>query len=224
MQSKTPHLLFLLILLFGFQSASAQGEAKIDFRTLGLTRGISSNLFFHNGRAFEELPLAYFRPSREMSGALGEEGQLGLFTKETNEEDEEVFVPYTQIPIPGGSVQILILATHNGNGVSVYAVDDNLSSNDKDWLYINASTTPVAVQLGDGNEPFGVAPGESTFHRANVTSGQGAAIRVAVYKENGWERVYSRFLPIYEGQRSMIIFLQQNGRVTVHNFFEAIKR
>lgn len=205
-------------------SAQTPEVQTVDFRTLGLTRGVSSDLFFQTAEGYEPLPLRYFRPSSNMTAILAENGSLPIFTKEETLENGIQYVFHGQVAVPGGSGRVLLLGGQSNGRISFNAVSDNLSENDRDWLYINTTNTPIAVQLGEGNSPIGVAPGESIFHRTNVESGKGAAVRVAVFREEGWDRIYSRFWPIYEGQRSMVIFMDYGDQIKVHNFFEAVER
>lgn len=223
----TCHTFFLglLALIFTLQICLAQSEEEVptlDFRTLGLTRGISSDLFYATRDGFEKLPLSYFRPSSGKTARLAEDGSLPLFREVTDPEEGITYIPHTRVRIPEGSKQILILGAGTDDGLKLNAVKDNISSSNQDWLLINVSPTPMAIQLGDEDQPIRVAPGASVIHQVDLESGKGAAIQVAAFKENNWERVYSRFWPIYDGQRCMVIFLELNGEIKVYNFFEAV--
>ncbi len=208
-----------------FTMSAEDGELpSIEFRTLGLTRGIQTDLYYYTEEGFEKLPMAYFRPSQSMTGTVIEDGNLPLFRQITDPEGEIQYVIDRTVVVANRSSQILLLGAHSEEELTLNAVRDNLSGNHLDWLFINITGMPIAVQLGDQNEPVGVGPGRSVFHKANLEADTGAAIRVAVFKEEGWIPIYSRFWPIYSNQRSMVVFIEVGGEVRVHNFFEAVKR
>jgi len=219
----------LIVFLFASVCAAQPAAAdptpipRIEIRTLGLTRGIQTDLYYHNTEGFEKLPLAYYRPSATLRAAVDENGNLPLFSRVTTPEGEIQFLLHSRVAVPAGSRQILILGAQNEERVVMNAVADNLSDSSRDWLFINISQMPVAVELGEGNPLLLVPPSQSVFHEAQVVSGEGASIHVVVYKENAWERVYSRFWPIYSNQRNMVVFLESAGEIQVVNFFEPIR-
>ncbi len=201
---------------------NAEGFKTIRMRTMGLERIPDVGIFYYGKSDFEKLPIANFRPSSSMPVTISVDGILTLLKRVENPEGGYLYNPFVQLRVPSDSRQIILFAAMSGGDVTFKAVADNLSPNARDWLYINTTQTPIAVQLGEDNKPVGVAPGQSVSHRAEVEAGSGAAIRVAAYKEDKWDLVYSRFWPIYENQRSMVIFIEEAGEVKVYNFFEAV--
>jgi hypothetical protein len=204
------------------QSTNATGGETIQLRTLSMEKITVSDIYYQKQNSYEKLPIAYFRPSPSMPVTIDEDRTLTFFERAENPEGGYLYTIQSQTKVPADSRQIILFATTVDEQIYFKAVSDNLSSDARDWLYINTTDTPIAVQLGEANKPVGLAPGQSTSHRAEVEAGSGAAIRVAVYKEDGWKRIYSRFWPIYEGQRSMVVFVEEAGKIKVYNFFEAV--
>ncbi|HAV13082.1 MAG TPA: hypothetical protein DCX06_06270 [Opitutae bacterium] len=208
------------------QSAEPSGGAsgEIRLRTLGLSNMAETKIYYQTGGSFEVLPITYFRPSASFTASISEDGALPLFTRDIDSEGGYLYNVHSSVSFPADSRQIIVFASSNGEQVGFRAVADNLSSNARDWLYINTTQTPIAVQLGEANKPVALPPGQSVAHKAEVQEGSGAAIRVAVYEESGWKRIYSRFWPIYENQRSMVIFVEQAGKIRVYNLFDAVSQ
>jgi hypothetical protein len=190
----------------------------VRFRTLVLEDATSKQLFFHERNEYTELPLRVMRPSDSYVARLLADGSLPLFERFQGEDGVFEYRLHKRINLPQNSKQVLILAAGSGDDLAFKAISDNLSSSDRDWLYINTSKAMLAVQLGEKNKPVGIKPGASVFHQTNVEYGRGAPVRVAMRENGEWKRVYSRFWPIREGQRMMIIFMERDGELTVHRF------
>lgn len=212
------------LLLLGLRDVAAQspGDANIRFRTLAMSAGIEAELYFSNGSQYELLPLSHYRPSRVHTAKRDNDGNLLLFEKVMGEDDVVKYVPTRRVAIPKGSRQVLLLVAELDGRIGISASNDNISNNDKDWLFINTTQAPIALQLGDGNKPISLPAGESVSQQVNVETGKGAAVRVAAYEEDGWKRIYSTFWPIYEGQRSLVICVQDGKKIRVRNFFESV--
>ena len=210
----------------GTSSAQAsQAEMpRVQFRTLALQRFAKEDVFYKTNTGFAKLPLDYFRPSPKEMAVLLPNGSFPIFEKTETAELGVQYVLKDRIALPAGSRRILILAAQTADKIALKAVADNLSSNGNDWLYINVTRSPIAVQLGDKNKPFPVLPGESVFNRADVVVGEGVPIRVVAKIDDDWEKIYARFWPVYAGQRCMVIFLENEGKIDVFNFFEAVDK
>lgn len=205
-----------------FGQKEEQEPAKIEFRTLALDSGLKEKLFFRNEDGYEELSISHYRPSQKQKAMLTLDGKLPFFKKVTNPETGIEYVVTHQVAIPTGSKKFLLLAANLGDRIGFNAIQDNLGSDNDDWLLINASRLPVLIQVGKQNEPIPVSPGRSVFHRVDIESGTGAVIKVAAKEKSGWNRTYSTVWPIYEGQRMLVIFIENNETVEVRNFFESI--
>lgn len=212
------------LLLLGLQDVSAQstGDANIRFRSLAMSAGIEAELYFSNGSQYELLPLSHYRPSRVQTAKRDKDGNLLLFEKVTNDDGAVQYVPKRRVAIPKGSRQVLLIVAELDGRIGVSASNDNLSNNDKDWLFINTTQAPIALQLGENNKPISLPAGGSVSQQVNVETGRGAAVRVAAFEEDSWKKVYSTFWPIYEGQRSLVICVQDGKKIRVRNFFESV--
>lgn len=203
-------------------SGQVSGNSDIRFRTLAMESGLEGELYFKNGSNFKLLPLPNSRPSESGVADRDSNGSLLLFKELQNDEGEIEYIPDVSVSIPKGSRQVLILAAKQNDKINAIAVNDNLNANERDWLMINVTDVPLALQLGHGEKPVPIPPGQSVFYEAKVKTGSGAAVKVAAYKEEGWKRVYSTFWPIYEGQRGLIICIQDGDSIRVKYISEKV--
>jgi hypothetical protein len=198
-------------------------QASIRFRIMALhTLNDSEDFFYRSREGFEPVRISHFRPSEEMTAMLAPDGQISFFTREEASDGETKYSIMGRSSVPSGSRQILVLAAKVNEQLVMTSVADNLSESDQDWLFINASKMPLAVMLGKGVKPFPIRPGQSVFHQPEVPKGTGARIQVVGKKESGWERVYSTYWPIREGQRGLIIFMSVGDDIRVKNIPEAV--
>ena len=222
------HLLKLVFFILLAQVWGVTGFAQtaesliINFRTLALSAGIDLELYFNSGSDFKQLSASHYRPSSVEKAKLNEDQNLSLYKKIQNEDGVVEFVFEKQIKIPAESEQVLLIIAETSGRVGVFAASDNLSKDHREWLFVNTTRTQLAFQLGDGSNPISLPPGDSVRYLVDVEAGRGAAIRIAAYKEKGWDRVYSTYWPIYEDQRSLVICLQDGERIRVRNFFESV--
>jgi hypothetical protein len=228
-------LLTFCLAVLCWQTAPAQtGGAAISptpeqiptvrFRTLGLEGDIGKELFFREAEQYTELPLRFMKTSDSSVARLLADGSLPLFERVESEEGGYQYKLFTRMNLPQNSKRVLILAAGAGERLAFKAIADNLSSSDKDWLYINTSKAMLAVQLGEESKPVGIGPGASVFHRTDLEYGRGAPVRVAMRENGEWKRAYSRFWPIREGQRMIVIFMEREDELVVYRFSDNVER
>ncbi|HKK17225.1 MAG TPA: hypothetical protein VJ952_00980 [Opitutales bacterium] len=215
-------LLYGACLLFlGASLSSAESTGKtIQFRALALEKNLNAELYYKDGSDYILLPLSHYRPSTQSTAACDDTGKLLLFEKLETEGGKVVFQQKVKVAVPNLSKQVLLLAGNHDDKTRVIAVEDNLSGDDKDWLFINTTKSPMAFQIGDANKPFPLPPWQSVPKRVQVDSGKGAAIRVAAFQKEEWKRVYSTYWPIYDGQRALVICVTRGNKTQVLNFFD----
>lgn len=217
---------FLLASLVVAQTPSAPVQPEIPvikFRSLALEKTIKRELYYNDGSDYESLQLSHYRPSLTRKGRLDNSGNLLIFNKSVNAEGVEVYNVANRVAIPSNSRRVLLLSIEQDNTVIFKAVDDNLSANDREWLFINASRTQLALQLGEGNSPFSLPPSQAVPYEVQVQPGTGSQIQVAAFdKDDGWKKIYSTYWPIYEKQRGLVICIEINGKIVVKRFFDAV--
>lgn len=219
---------FLMALLAGLLigtplRAREDLPSTVSLRTLALAPDMETDLFIRSEDAYEPLGFSHYQPSKALL-ALTASGRavLPLYRQVPAESGETVYAKAREVRLPEGASQVILLGTRNGEGVALVAVKDNLGADERDWLLVNATRRPIAFQLGSDTKPRPIPPGEAVFYRVEVPSGKGAAVRVAAFMDEGWERFYSTFWPVYEGQRGLIIFVPDGERVRLSNFFETV--
>lgn len=220
-------LLLALPLMLGtniFAQTNEDGApASVRFRIMALQSSVESDgLFYRSKDGFKPLAFTHYRPTNEMTGMLAPDGRLPFFTREQTPEGETRYAINSFSNVPNGSPQILVLAAMANDQLVMNSVADNKSNSDEDWLFINASTTPLAVMLGKDVEPFPIRAGQSVFHRPQLPTGKGTRIQIAMREQAGWERVYSTYWPIREGQRGLVIIVEVEADIRVKYIPESV--
>lgn len=196
-------------------------------RTLALGPEIRPEVYVHSGGEYLELPFSHYQPSSRSFEVQVPGGILTLFREGTDESGAAAFVPFKKVNVPVGTARILLLAGKGQTpGTPLFvAVGDNLrTGDDREWLLINATSFTLAFQLGSETKPIPLSAGKSVPFRIAVQPGGGAAVRVAAYFEDGWDRFYSGFWPVYENQRGLVIFVPDpRKKVRLLNFFESVQ-
>lgn len=224
MTMMTKHILCLITLGLNLHICMGQTQKvqTIDFRALAMTSGIETQLYYMNGESFEGLTATHYRPSARKTAHCDEEGRLILFEKVINPEGIETYIVKRRVGIPNESRQVLLLLAQSKDSLGIVAVHDNLSTNDKDWLFINLTPSPLLIQLGKENEPFRVSSGQALSYQVKLDTGRGAAVLIAALMEEKWKRVYSTFWPVEHGQRALVICVPDGKKVGVRKFYDSV--
>lgn len=218
-------LLALLACLLVKSPLSAQEDSvvTVSLRALALVPDLEIDLFVRSDDGFERLVFSHYQPSKALLATSAPGGaRLPLYGEVPVEGGGMEYAVSREVALPERSAQVLLLAARRGDEVALVAVKDNLGADERDWLLVNATRRPIAFQLGGETQPQPIPPGESVFYQVEVPTGKGAAVRVAAFMDEGWERFYSTFWPVYEGQRGLIIFMPDGEQIRLINFLEAV--
>lgn len=195
----------------------------IKIRVLALDKHIDQKFYFFDGNDYFSPRFSQQGPSiKAFPVTVFDDWQLPIYKKKETDEGEVYYQVYLRIVLPAGSKQVLIISSKLDNVVSMVAVEDNFSQNDRDWLLINTTAVPLAFRMGNESRPLPLPPNESVPFQIEVEAGKGAVVRIAAYNDPGWKLIYSTFWPVYEGQRGLIVFMQSGERVVVRNFYEPV--
>jgi hypothetical protein len=192
----------------------------VTFRSLAFQPGIKAELYVNNGNEFERFQFSHLRPSGFSTGRLDAEGDLVLFEKHQNSEGVEEFLVNRRVTIPQGGDHVLLLIVQSEERLGIFSIEDNLSENDKDWLFLNITPSRLVIKLGEGTKPFPLEPGEVLPYQIPFESGEGIPVQILAWENEKWKRVYSTYWPVYDGQRSMVVCIPDGEKIRVKNYFE----
>lgn len=224
MKSLTRMILFTacLLMLPALSTHANEGSGTIQLRVLSLVQNLGQEYYFFDGSDYHAPRFSHHRPSRTtLDSVITAEGMLPVFIQQDVAGELSHQLVF-QLALPKGAKQVLVIAAKTGNQVSMVALADNLSTNYRDWMLINSTATPLVFQFGEGKTLIQVPPGQSVPIQIEADFGTGAAVRIAAFREEGWELIYSTFWPVYEGQRGLIIFMQDGENIRLRNFFEPV--
>jgi hypothetical protein len=212
----------LFALLTAPLTLSAQVETRpLQVRTLALDSKPISGFYIATSSGYQELSFSIHQPSAIYSAQTAE--TLPLYKQQTNETGEIEYILFKQLPLPQAGRRILLIGLKSNDAAKFVAIQDNFGEGDsQDWLLVNVSSKALAFQVGNLT-PIPIQPRQSMPLRINSLRAQGATVKVAARFDEGWEKFYSTFWPIYENQRCLVLFVPDGESIHVRNFFETVK-
>ncbi len=124
--------------------------------------------------------------------------------------------PPTMVKLPPNSPEILLLAWSSGKETRYLAIKDDFSSSkNDDWLLINTTNAPIAIQVGQDTKAKQVGPGTYEPFKISAPVNEGAAVTAAVLDQKKWRPIYSTYWPIYADQRCIIFFVADGKKIRV---------
>jgi hypothetical protein len=118
---------------------------------------------------------------------------------------------------------VLILGWMSGETPRFLAIPDPYgTAKGDDWLLINSTTTPVALQIGANSKPVVITASSHQAHHITVPSNGGAAVTLADRKNGEWQTFYSTYWPIHPDKRCLILLVQDNDRIRVKQIFDEL--
>ena len=220
---KIDYILSFLVLVLGTATLSGQSETRpVQVRTLALDSKPIAGLFVETKSGYQELKFSVYQPSVIVQAQALE--TLRIYRQQPNAESEPSYVVFKQLELPQDGRRILLIGLQSDAGVGLIPIQDNFGAGDsKDWLLVNASSKPLAFQVGSETAPIPVPALQSIPMRIDVPAGKGATIRVAARYDEGWKKFYSTFWPVYANQRCLVLFVPDGDSIRVRNFFEVIE-
>ena len=207
----------LLLLL----STVARSEEQIAVRTLAMRAEEMPELFIHTGKEYLPLAFSAVQPGdRVMASAAN---PLLLYRSEAGTGSEEGYVIAHRVKLPPQAAGILLLGWQDGqNGRFVAIADEFAKARYNDWLLINASRHPIAFKAGDTARPLLLKPGVSTTHRLAAAEGEGIEITAQASLKGMVRTFFSTFWPVYADKRSVVVFMDNDSRILVKRFSDAL--
>ncbi|MEM0964595.1 MAG: hypothetical protein AAGJ81_00405 [Verrucomicrobiota bacterium] len=192
------------------------------FRTLAVNPDPIEGLYVNSSNEFKELKFA--RNFLSSSFDVQVQNALNLYHQIPGEGGETTFALHSQIPIPSGSTQGVLIGLTGANGPMFNIIDDNLdAARNTDWMLVNATKENLVFNVGDSLAPIPIASGKSVMHTVKAKPGGGALVKVAFRQEEEWKKFYSSVWPIYEDQRYFILFVPNGDSVRLVKYFDVVQ-
>lgn len=205
-----PRLLpFLLVL--GLLPAAAQ---QVEVRALALTPGDFPDVYVQGKDGFAPLAFSKIQPSAPLKAKAS--GFLPVYKRSAAGEGDKAYKIASRVKLPGDVDGILLLGMANGDKVRFVAVKDDIkSAGSRDWVMINASSKPVAFQVGKNSKPMRINPGETKLERVQVDDEKGASVVAHAPFDDKLKKFYSTYWPIRADRRSMVLFVDDGRKIRV---------
>lgn len=151
------------------------------------------------------------------------ESDLLLYEKKMNDKGEEIYQVAEKVNLPVGAKGFLVLGWKDEEKYRYLAINDNFSAAKyNNWLMINTTSKPLAVQIGKKNKPFGLKPNQATNYEVESPEGAGAAVMGRAMLEGEVKTFYSTYWPIRKGERSIVIFVERGDRISVKKISDSL--
>jgi len=214
-------ILALLVVAALAPLIQAQTE-KLTIRTLSLGSATFPKLWAMEGTTSVAVPFSKIQPSEPLR--LDGGNPLRMFKGELNEKGLPADTAPTLVKIPTES-SILLLGWMDGETPHFFPIPDPFTiAKHDDWLVINASTLPVAVQIGAATKPTTIKPSSHSSIRVTAPVNAGAAVVIAAQKENAWKTIYSTYWPIYPDKRCLVVIAQDGKKMRINVISDEFKK
>ncbi len=216
--------LFILLLFVPYlcgQLAQAQAR-EIGVRGLALQRGESMPERYVKVKGGHEF--VYFLSSQPVKLIKAiVETELFLYEKKLNDEGEEIYVIAERIKLPSGARGVLVLGWKGKEKFQYLAIKDHFSdAKYNDWLMINTTSKPLAIQVGKKKKPFILKEKRETVCKIDSPEEVGAAVLGRVNIEGEVKTFYSTYWPIRKGERSIVVFVEKGERIITRKISDSL--
>lgn len=202
------------ILAFLLLAAVSVSAAPVKIRALALGSGEFPECFVKEGSKFVPIRFSKTQPSPMVKATLV--SPLPIFIPTPDGEGDAEYSVAAKATLPAGAESVLLLGTMSGKEVKLVALkDDILSAGSKDWMLVNATTKPIAFQAGDDESPVLIKPGSSESHRITAEDGKGTAVSAQAKFGEKVKTIYSTYWPVFPDKRSLVLFVEIDGKIKV---------
>lgn len=201
--------------------ALAQSE-KLDLRTLSLGSSDFPQLWALNAATPVAIPFSAIQPSEPLR--LNRSDPLRIFKGALNAKGQPADLTPTLVKLPAAS-SILLLGWMVADTPHFFPIPDPFTTaRNDDWLVINSTTKNVAIQIGANTKPTPVKPSSHAPIRVTAPANEGAAVIVAIPKDQGWKTIYSTYWPIYPDKRCLVILVEDGAKIRVKVVCDEFKK
>ncbi len=215
-------LLFLLPICVQLLGGTLIGQT-IGVRTLALDESATEIERYVKTADGYKLLVFLIRHPGELVDTNVDERNLPIYKKMIQPSEEPSFQVVQQLKLPYGAKSVLILGWSVSGEERYMVVDDKfLDASYNDWLMINTVSKTVGLRIGKDEKPFIIKPNSIQICKVTTPGGKGAAVLGRTKLDDEMETFYSTYWPIREGERSIVIFVEQGERVKVRKISDAL--
>ena len=203
----------VLSLVCSSPSAWSQGGEKINIRCMALNNEPMPEMKVHTTDGLVTLDFSPIQPSLAVRASFA--NPLPLYGLDSAPGKKDGPPPVT-VKLPSNAREILLLAWINGETTSYLAIKDDFSSSKRDdWLLVNTTAAPIAIQVGHETQTKRVGPGAYEPFKVLAPANEGAAVTAAVLREKKWHPFYETYWPVYADKRNIIFFFADGKKIRV---------
>lgn len=200
---------------------SAQSE-KLDLRTLSLGSTDFPQLWALNATTPVAIAFSTIQPSEPLR--LNRTDPLRIFKGKLNDKGQPADPTPTLVKLPTDS-SILLLGWMVADTPRFFPIPDPFTAaRTDDWLVINSTARNVAIQIGANTKPTPVKPSSHAPIRVTAPVNEGAAVIVAIPKDQGWKTIYSTYWPIYPDKRCLVLIIEDGAKIRVKVICDEFKK
>ena len=217
----TRFCLLLCLLPFVLHGQEAR-PVDVGVRALALDRTLElPERYLKTAEGFELLPISNRQPGERIETRSA--GRIALYRKSVGEHDEEAFDLAEQVVVPEGAKSILLLVWQTQEGIRFLPVDDNFAgAGYDDWLMINTTSKAIGFRIGEATDPFFLKPNSIETCKIAAPKDAGTPVIGRIRSNGKIKTFYSTYWPVRSGERSLVLFVEQNNRIRVEKISDAL--
>lgn len=215
-------LLIPLCLLLGLIAPISAEDAKVTIRTLAINATTFPELWAMGSG--DAVPLVFSATQPSLPLRLDRVAPFTVYSGALDAKKKPTDASPTLIPLPDASSVLLLGWMREGKPRFLPIPDPFGTAKKDDWLLINSTSTPVAVQIGADSKPVIIKASAHQALRITAPSDGGVAVTFASNKDGEWRKFYSTYWPIHSDKRCLILLVQDETRIQVKQIFDELPK
>jgi hypothetical protein len=210
----------VLSLVCSSPAAWSQGGEKISIRCMALNNEPMPEMKLMTTDGLVTLDFSPIQPTAAVRARFA--NPLPLYGPGSAPGKKDGPPPVT-VKLPADAKEILLLSWISGETTSYLAIKDDFSSSGRDdWLLINTTGTPIAIQVGKETQAKRVGPGAYEPFKIVAPANEGAAVTAAVLRDKKWHPIYETYWPIYADKRNIVLFVADGKKIRVRPVWDQL--
>lgn len=192
-----------------------QPEGRFPLRVMALSESGLPEVYVKAGANYVLLEFSATQPSLTVQASHA--NPLPLYRLQETADGRKDYAVISKVTLPESGKGILLLGWGTTEKASYLPISDDFSgASSADWLVINATTKPLAMQLGKGTSFVKLPPSGATPFRVMAELSKGAAVTIAEpLAGDRWKTFYSTYWPIYPDRRCLVLFVNTGDKIKV---------
>lgn len=196
-------------------SGSWSRGAELSLRALQLGGGQMPDVWVLGAKEKKPVKVKWLTSQPTQPLRIIHDGTIRFFKYSVNAEGKAVIDDVQNIAFPSGAKEVLLMGQVKDGKASYVAIEDRfLNAKFNDWIAINTSANPVALQCGDDEKKLlRIDGGKSLIFQPDIVENKGVEIVAKTQRDGEIKTFLSSYWPAFPNQRTMIIFYDDGEKM-----------